>query len=539
MAERWGAIPRAILSKARRFCVVAFAAAALTVLLLSRNAVQASPSTFTVNSTADAVDISPGDGVCSTAAGECTLRAAIQETNALAGADTINVPSGTYTLSISGADEDAAVTGDLDIVGELTINGAAAAATIIDGGGMDRVLDVSGTLNASGVTIKNGHVAAWGGGMRNAGSVTLAHGIVSGNTSDWAGGGISNSGNLRLDNTVVSSNNDGSGGAGGIYNRGTMTLTDSTISGNTTSQGAGGIGHVGGTATLSNVTVTGNSAWVGAGIFSNTAGQMTLTNVTISGNTAGGPAGGIYNYRTVVTLTNVTITDNWAYVGGGVYDREGTVWLRNTIVANSGSGGDCWEAMEPGITSLGHNLASDGSCGLSGPGDISGVAPLLGPLADNGGPTQTHSLLPGSPAIDAGSPDCPPPSTDQRGVARPQGSACDIGAFELEQVPTPTPTSTPTCTLTPTPTPTPTRTPTLTATPTPTLTPVPSPPGGGGGPVGGIFDVWVNPSGGQTESVIHSSDPNAGIVGGIAAAVALGAITVGGAAWYARRRLLG
>src|SRR4051812_18327090 len=101
-------------------------------------------TTFTVNSTTDAVDAIPGDGVCETAPsnGLCTLRAAIQETNALAGADTLNVPAGTYRLTIAGRYEDAAATGDLDVQGGLTINGAGAGRTIIDGNDADRVLEL-------------------------------------------------------------------------------------------------------------------------------------------------------------------------------------------------------------------------------------------------------------------------------------------------------------------------------------------------------------------------------------------------------------
>ena len=116
------------------------------------------------------------------------------------------------------------------------------------------------------------------------------------------------------------------------------------------------------------------------------------------------------------------------------YVGLGMVTVNNTIIANSVGLGDC---RGVGFTSLGHNLDSDGSCGLSGPGDISGVDPLLGPLAVNGGPTKTHALLTGSPAIDAvpiadcTDPDGNPITTDQRGVPRPQDAACDIGAFEF------------------------------------------------------------------------------------------------------------
>jgi hypothetical protein len=147
----------------------------------------------------------------------------------------------------------------------------------------------------------------------------------------------------------------------------------------------------------------------------------------VSGNSAGF-GGGILNFGSV-TLTNATVTDNSAnFNGSGIFNGlnpRGTVTLKNTIVANS------FINCSGPITSAGHNLDSGNTCGLTGPGDLTNINPLLGPLQDNGGVTFTHALLPGSPAIGTGSPDCPPPATDQRGVTRPQGATCDIGAYEL------------------------------------------------------------------------------------------------------------
>ncbi|UCF41623.1 MAG: hypothetical protein JSW43_04655, partial [Gemmatimonadota bacterium] len=141
--------------------------------------------------------------------------------------------------------------------------------------------------------------------------------------------------------------------------------------------------------------------------------------------------GGIYNGGNL-TLTNSTVSGNTAYWGGGIHASwMGYATLTNTIVADNGAptGANCLASV---LSSLGYNLTDDTSCGVTAPGDLIVADAMLGPLQDNGGPTQTHDLLPGSPAIDAGSPGCPPPDTDQRGVARPQGAACDIGAFELE-----------------------------------------------------------------------------------------------------------
>jgi hypothetical protein len=115
--------------------------------------------------------------------------------------------------------------------------------------------------------------------------------------------------------------------------------------------------------------------------------------------------------------------------GAGIYKNAvfGIVTPTNTIVAANGTTTpNCNGALD----SLGYNLTDDDSCGFSATGDLIVADAMLGPLADNGGPTETHDLLPGSPAIDAGSLDCPPPATDQRGVARPQGAACDIGSVE-------------------------------------------------------------------------------------------------------------
>jgi len=136
---------------------------------------------------------------------------------------------------------------------------------------------------------------------------------------------------------------------------------------------------------------------------------VTVNNTTISGNSAGGVGASIWSDGTSVFNDNI---------------------LENSIIANAlSSSSHCFGTF---IVSLGHNLADDASCGLTATGDLVVADAKLGPLADNGGPTETHALLTTSAAIDAASPGCPPPATDQRGVLRPQGAACDIGAFEVE-----------------------------------------------------------------------------------------------------------
>jgi len=349
-------------------------------------------ATFVVNDVTDAVDMTPADNMCLTAGGKCTLRAAVQQANALAGHDTIMLPAGTYTLTISGLCEDGAATGDLDITDDLTITGAGAATTIIDGGGIDRVFDVWAPLSVSGVTIRNG----------NPGTMLCPSG------QQPLGGGIYSAAGMSTTS---------------------VALTNVIVTGNTATHGGGIENDLGSTLVMSGVTVSGNMASVAGGGIENEAGApgATLTNVTVSGNTAGTGAG-VSNDGNL-TLSFVTIS-------GNSLDGSGDHTIRNTILANSASGTNC----SGGGTLLAedHNLDSGSTCGFTDPTDLINTNPDLGPLQDNGGPTFTHALAAGSPAIDAGSGDCPPPATDQRGVARPvdgngDGSAsCDIGAFEFQ-----------------------------------------------------------------------------------------------------------
>ena len=450
------------------------------------------PASYVVNSTADVSDIKPGNGSCATSGGVCTLRAAIQEVNANPGPDVV-VPGGVYFLSA----------GQLSIAVDLNLSGAGAESTIVDGSSLGRVFHIAGSATAelSGITIRNG-LHTIGGGIRNDGDLTLNSITIAASSVTQRGGGIFNEGgNLTLNDSTVSGNSAGITG-GGIHNIGTMTINNSEISGNSgggitnryggsvltindsvisgnsakhaagisnqldsivtvndttissssTSYALGGaaIGNnAGGVFTINNSAITGNTAGAATSGISN-SGEMTVNNSTISGN----GARGIENAASgVLSVNNSTVANNASY---GIYNSGNAATLKNTIVANNGFGGDC----EGPITSAGHNLSSDSSCGLTGLGDLSNTSPGLSPLADNGGPTFTHALLPGSPAIDAGSSDCPPPGTDQRGAARPgdgdgDGTAtCDIGAYECPTGGCLTPTATPTPSVTPTPDPT-------------------------------------------------------------------------------------
>ena len=221
------------------------------------------------------------------------------------------------------------------------------------------------------------------------------------------------------------------GFGGGILNGSgaTLTITNSTISGNTAAFG-GGIFNSG-PLTIANTTVTGNTASEGGGIYSN--GSLTIINSTISGNTVNSDGGGIFNIGTVA-ITNSTLSSNSASFGGGIF-TIGTVEIGDSVLKAGASGVNI--ANDGGtVTSLGYNLSSDDGGGfLTGPGDQINTDPLLGPLQDNGGPTFTHALLPGSPAIDMGDPNfTPPPFFDQRGsgFSRVVNGRIDIGSFEVQ-----------------------------------------------------------------------------------------------------------
>src|ERR1041385_7845356 len=465
------------------------------ISLVSLLATPAAAKTFTVNSTTDAVAANPASGVCETAVGNgvCTLRAAIQAANALPGADMIIVPAGTYTLTIAGPAEDAATSGDLDITDDLTINGSGATTTVIQACEIvapavscttnDRVFHVDPTgklISATlrGLTIQNGttigisFVSANGGGIflgvpQTAGSpvpsgtLTLIDCVVRNNRAAPSGftahgGGIAvNAGTLNLANTVVSCNFTGLlGGAIFLGDFSMATITNSTISDNIANQSGGGLAmggldiSIGGTQlTITNSTISNNQSGSGGGIFRN-RGALQMTNVTISGNRADSGAGIVdssFNNGPEI-FNNSTITNNQSSsTAGGIGSSSGALTLMNSIVAgdtgffgNFGGGPECAGT----IISGGHNLIQQpAGCTITGDTatNITGKAALLGVLANNGGPTQTHALLSGSPAIGTGSPDQPGSggtscaATDQRGVIRPQpeGGICDIGAFEF------------------------------------------------------------------------------------------------------------
>lgn len=404
----------------------------IPILLLFIFPILLHAASFAVNSTADKVDVNIGDGLCADDSGNCTLRAAIQETNALNGADTINLPAGIYILSIDGVDEDAAAKGDLDITDDLTIEGNSNVDTIVDANQIDRVLSIFGTItvNISGVKVKNGsgNRTYSGGGISNQnGKVYLTNCTISNNDDVWAGGiGNGDEGEMVLLDCIVSDNFSIS--TGGIENYGKMKLSNCSIVNNVAGDGNGGIDNRG-TMTLINSTVSNNSTSSAGGGISN-LDTMALINSTVSGNKCYRIQGGGINNEGEIILTNSTVSDN---EGGGLRNNS-QVKLINSIVA-SNTDGDCVGQS----ISLGHNLDSDGSCNLTEPSDLPNTDPLLGEFTDDGTPGRGHfPLLKGSPAIDKGNDDACPP-TDQLGNPRVDGDGdgtinCDIGAVEFQDV---------------------------------------------------------------------------------------------------------
>ena len=341
--------------------------------------------------------------VCASGCDYPSIKAAIAAPTTVDG-DTLAIAAGTYTEP------------GITVTKSLTLQGEDRATTIVQaaaspGTAPDRVFTIPNgvTVTLQALTIRYGH-ANFGGGLRNEGTLALIDSTVHGNQA-----------------TVDS--------GGGLRNDGILTLTHSTVRGNTAAYAGGGLANWG-TLTLTHSTVSGNGASAGGGLSNSYYGTLTLTHSTVSSNRAAAGAAGLYNAGTL-TLTHSTVSGNvTSAAGGGLYNSSGTLTLTSSLVAQNPDGGDCWNDSGA-ISSQGYNLDSDGSCHLTAATDLPGTDPLLGPLQNNGGPTLTHALLPGSPALDAipwGANGCGTSLiSDQRWQARPQpaGGACDIGAYEV------------------------------------------------------------------------------------------------------------
>jgi CSLREA domain-containing protein len=363
---------------------------------------------FMVSTTTD-----KADGLCDA---DCSLREAIQDSNASPGPDTVLLPPGMYVLTLLGPGEDESATGDLDVMDELDLVGKGPATTVIDGNEGDRVLHVLPGASASlwGLTLRGGRSEA------------------------APGGGILDQGALRAVDTLVSLNQAADGGGIAVQGDGaSLGLVRSTLADNVASGNGGAV-----TADC-------------------TSCALTLVDSTLSGNRAQGDGGGLFKGPGArVQLASVTVTGNEADSdaagggqGGGLSGAPGgTLTLRNSVVARNldptGGAPDC-DAACACLASEGYNLiGEDLGCSFPAiPGDQVGtkeaIDPRLGLLANNGGPTPTHALLAESPALDAANPALPGSgglaceAVDQRSFRRPwdgngdQASLCDAGSFEL------------------------------------------------------------------------------------------------------------
>jgi CSLREA domain-containing protein len=442
--------------------------------------------TLTVNTTDD-VD----NGSCLNS--HCSLREAINAANFSSDPNTINfdptifAAPGPYTINLLSALP--------DLNSTMTINGPGASVLTVQrstlGGTPDfRIFTIqsSGTANILGMTIANGNVTNPnnGGGVLNNGTLAMTNCNLYGNKSSsnftiqgGLGGGIYNLGSLTVNNCNIGGLSPGqpntatSGGGGVWQEAGTLSMSGGSVVGNAlagmalrgtsatlngvvitnntnSSGGGGGVAILGASTKIINCLIANNTTLTTGGGILNNSGTTTIINSTISGNsTSSGGGAGLDSASKPMTLINVTITNNRAGLFGGGMTTHGdnTVTMRNTIVAGNFQGAspsttsdDIRGTGNVDATSSSNLIGACTNCGLSNGtnGNQVGVSnPGLGPLADNGGPTRTHALLPGSPAIDAGNnafvvspPFSGPPFTDQRGFARINNTTVDIGAFE-------------------------------------------------------------------------------------------------------------
>ena len=397
--------------------ITMFAAVAADVPRLAGHTARAA-TTISVTTTSDVV---APDGSCSLreAVTAAETDAATSDCPAGSGADTIELAAGaTYTLASTLP----------EIASRLTIDGNG---STIDAAGSGRVLAVavSGDLTLDDVTITGG-AADDGAGVHSQGELAISNSTITDNDATIDGGGIFNSGRLTITATDLTSNSASSGGA--IFNSGELIVRDATFSGNSASDDGGALTNAG-TADVTTTTFAANSATSrGGGVFS--TADTTITNSTLSDNTTL-EGGGIFNLSGTTAVAFVTVTGNSAPAGGGIAtDGQGgaSTELTASIVAGNGIGDDV--ALVDGTQDV--YVGDDNVIGTYDDtaigdfdDDVTGVDPLLGPLADNGGPTRTHRPMVGSPAIDIVQGSFPDP-TDQRGADRFQGPLADAGAYE-------------------------------------------------------------------------------------------------------------
>ncbi|GJM15783.1 MAG: hypothetical protein DHS20C13_11100 [Thermodesulfobacteriota bacterium] len=364
-------------------------------LFVSYSIVSANAVIFNVDSTLDAIDTNPGDGICDNGIGLCTLRAAIMESNVLEGPDEIMLDATTYTLTIAGGD-DFAANGDLDIRDDLIIQGQGAMDTAIDGNELSRVFHLIG------------------GTMRNQIVVEIFDlKIIDADVGNQGGGIRNSSGNLLIERVLLESNTAPRGG--GLYNG---PLANTTIRS---------------CAIYDNFATDDPNEW-GGGIYN--LGEMLIINSTISNNAAGDLGAGIFNEGQLnITFTTIASNITGSEQTAGIHQTLGSsATISSSIIADN-IGGDCGGIL---VTSQGFNISTSG-CNLNQPTDMPNTDPIMDFLQDGGGDTFTHPLLNGSPAIDMAGSDfnCFIHGFDQRGSIRPRDGdldkdlECDAGAYEF------------------------------------------------------------------------------------------------------------
>lgn len=395
------------------------AVALVAALLVLGVAIPGAAAIFPVGSLGDAVDANPGDGSCDStplAGVVCTLRAAVQEANALVGPDTIELAGETYTLTLATLEELAAG-GDLDVRTEIRIEGAGMGVTIVEQQADDRIFQVwdPGDLTLMGMTLQGG-----------------APGIDIGDF----GGAIRNQATLALDGVELTGNRGDIGGA--VFNLGAMEAVACWIHGNTAVRHAGGI------------------ASASAAASGDAGTTLTLTDSTVGPNTAPGtPTELALSNANSATLNNVTVSPSNPFVAAIEVGSQDTALVHVTALGGlrsfsfDGSHSltfsnsaiewcDLTSSSLPGIVRNGVNASTDASCAFATAGGIE--APFdLAPLADNGGVAPTFLPQQGSPLIDVAAANAVCAANDQRGVSRPRdgdgagGAQCDIGSVEVPE----------------------------------------------------------------------------------------------------------
>ena len=409
----------------------------------------------------------------------------LSENNAGVGPDAVAAPGNGGGLHITGAGDATIVGGEVDgnvaaseggglwngtgtlvVDGTLIVGNTASGAAADEGGG--GIFNAGGALDVNSVEFvgnrADGTSGSGGGLLNNAGSVEITDSVFSLNSANRAGGAIEDlAGTLLLQDSTIRSNqalsNPGNGGGVHITGASVVDINSTLLGQNIASNEGGGIWNSTlGQLTLFESIVDANVAPFGAGVFADgTGGILSITASTLSRNSALQQGGGLLSEGGETTITNSTLSTNFASQGGGIAVLDGiTSLVSATIAANIGSAAGGGVMVIGGTlnafnTLIGNNSAGAGPDGFGqltsqgnnlvgnsadlqilgdATGNIVGVNPGIGPLQDNGGGTQTHGLVPTSPARDSGSASAP--ALDQRGVLRPQGDEFDIGAFELQ-----------------------------------------------------------------------------------------------------------